>query len=139
MDVAAAQEAVVLAVCGQNFSETPAFQHGLAHQALALDALAVIGKCDHIRRHVREVCKALAALADGDRAVGVYMHGGALADQPPLHIQRRAAVGDGVKVRHRRDMRKAAVRRRQRPGADRLFIRKSRLTKMYMNIYETGK
>ena len=62
-----------------------------------------------------------------------------LFDDRALHGQRGGAVRHGVEIRHGRDVGEAAVGRGKRAGPDRLFIRKSRFTKMYMHINETGK
>lgn len=62
-----------------------------------------------------------------------------LFDDRALHGQRGGAVRHGVKIRHGRDVGEAAVGRGKRAGPDRLFIRKSRFTKMYMHINETRK
>ena len=67
------------------------------------------------------------------------MDAGVAADDGKLLVQRVAAVGDGVQVRHARDVGEAAVRRGHGAGGDGLFIRKTRFTKMYMDINETGK
>ena len=77
--------------------------------------------------------------ADRDRPVGMHMDEGVLLDERALEIQRVDTVGDRVQVRHGGNVGKAAVRGSQRAGADGLLIRKSRLTKMNMNINETGK
>ena len=55
------------------------------------------------------------------------------------YIRRGGAVRHGIEIRHGRDVGEAAVGRGKRAGPDRLFIRKSRFTKMYMHINETGK
>ena len=60
-------------------------------------------------------------------------------DDRALHGQRSGAVRHGIQVRHGGDMGKAAVRSGHRAGADGFLIRKSRFTKMYMYIHETGK
>ena len=69
----------------------------------------------------------------------MHMDEGVLLDERALKVQRVDTVGDGVQVRHSGNVGKAAVRGSQRAGADGLFIRKSRLSKMNMNINETGK
>ena len=51
----------------------------------------------------------------------------------------RKAVRHGAEVRHGAHARKPAACRRQGAGFHRLFIRKSRLSKMHMHIDQTGK
>ena len=60
-------------------------------------------------------------------------------DERALERKRFDAVGHGVQVRHGGNVSEAAVRGGQCAGADGFLIRKSRLTKMNMNINETGK
>ena len=139
VDVAAAEQGIVLAVRGKDFAEAAALGHRLAHHALGLHAASVVGKGDDVWRHARKVCELLALFADRDRPVGVNMDERVLLDERALKIQRIDTVGDGVQVRHSGNVGEAAVRGSQRAGADGLFIRKSRLSKMNMNINETGK
>ena len=139
VDVAVAEQGIVLAVRGKDFAEAAALGHRLAHHALGLHAASVVGKGDDVWRHARKVCELLALFADRDRPVGMHMDEGVLLDERALEIQRVDTVGDGVQVRHSGNVGEAAVRGSQRAGADGLFIRKSRLSKMNMNINETGK
>ena len=139
MDVAAAEKSIVLAVRGKDLAEAAALGHRLAHYALGLHAASVVGKGDDVLRHACKVCELLALFADRDRPVGVNMDERVLLDERALKVQRVDTVGDGVQVRHSGNVGKAAVRGSQRAGADGLFIRKSRLSKMNMNINETGK
>ena len=139
VDVAAAEQGIVLAVRSKDLAEAAALGHRLAHHALGLHAASVVGKGDDVWRHARKVCELLALFADRDRPVGVNMDERVLLDERALKIQRVDTVGDGVQVRHSGNVGEAAVRGSQRAGADGLFIRKSRLSKMNMNINETGK
>ena len=136
VDIAAPQQTVVLAVGRQDLPQAAAFLHGLPHDALRLDAPSVVGEGDHIRGQIRQM---FPLLAHSDRAVGVDMYRRRLRDQPLLERQRGAAVRNGVQIGHGGHMGKASVGSGHRTGADGLLIRKSRLSKMYMHIHETGK
>ena len=137
--IRAVEKSIVLAVRGKDLAEAAALGHRLAHYALGLHAASVVGKGDDVLRHACKVCELLALFADRDRPVGVNMDERVLLDERALKVQRVDTVGDGVQVRHSGNVGKAAVRGSQRAGADGLFIRKSRLSKMNMNINETGK
>ena len=139
VDIAAPQQAVVLAVGRPYFPQAAAFLHGLPHDALRLDAPSVVGEGDHIRGHTGQIRQMFPLLAHSDRAVGVDMYRRRLRDQPLLERQRGAAVRNGVQIGHGGHVGKASVSGGHRAGADGLLIRKSRLSKMYMHIHETGK
>ena len=139
VDVTTAKQGVVLAVRGKDLAEMSALGHRLAHHALGLHAAPVVGKGDDVWCHARKVCKPLALFADRDRPIGMDMNEGVLLDERALERERFGAVGHGVQVRHGGNVSEAAVRGGQCAGTDGFLIRKSRLTKMNMNINETGK
>ena len=87
VDIAAAKQAIVLAVRGQNFPKPSALLHRLAHQALRLYALSIVGKCNYLRGHRVQIRQLLALLPDGNCAVGVHMHAGAFPDTAQLLFQ----------------------------------------------------
>ena len=139
VDIAAVQEAVVFAVRGKDLTEAAALHHGLAHEAFRLHAAAVVGKRDDAWREPVKIREPLPFFAYRDGAVGMDVDERVFFDDRALHGQRGSAVRHGVEIRHGRDVGEAAVGRGKRAGPDRLFIRKSRFTKMYMHINKTGK
>ena len=139
VDIAAAQEAVVLAVGGDDLPQPLGLPHGLPHHGLALDAPAIVGEARRIGCHGLHVRQGFAPLAPGDGPVGVDVDRGVPGDDLPLDVQRLQAVGNGVQVGHGAHMGVAAPGGVQGAGADGFLIRKSRLSKMDMDINETGK
>jgi len=131
------QQGVDLAVGDDGAAQRPGPLHGGAHQRLGLDAVAVVRKADHLRRQSVEIGQTLPALALGDRSVGQNADHGVPADQRQLRgeivgrIRRRTEVGHGA---HRRIPARGG---RRRAGGDGFLIRKTRLPKMNVNIYET--
>ena len=86
VDVAAAEQGIVLAVRGKDLAEAAALGHRLAHHALGLHAASVVGKGDDVWRHARKVCELLALFADRDRPVGVNMDERVLLDERALKV-----------------------------------------------------
>ena len=64
VDIAAVQEAVVLAVRGKDLTEAAALHHGLAHEAFRLHAAAVVGKRDDTWREPVKIREPLPFLTD---------------------------------------------------------------------------
>ena len=139
VDIAAAEESVVLAVGGDDLAQAFGFLHGGAHDIIPLDAAAVVGKSRHQGGQRRKIGQLLPFSPPGDGPIGHHPHPGTLPDPPELGLQMRRAVGGRVHVGHGADQAVAPPGRR--PGArfDGLFIRKTRLSKMDMNINEAGK
>ena len=73
------------------------------------------------------------------RPVGQHADERAAPDGRQLGLQVLGAVRHGVEVGHGADGGEAAASGRERAALHRLLIRKSRLSKMYMHIGETGK
>ena len=139
VDVAAVEEAVVLAVGGDDLAQALGFLHGRTHHVLALDAPAVVGEARHIGGHGGQIRQGLALLAPGDGPVGGDVDHRVPPDQLQLLGQSLPAVGDGVQVGHGADLGEAPPGGGTGTGADGLLIRKSRLSQMNMYINETGK
>ena len=55
VDISPMEQALVLAVGGDELAQTFGLQHGLTHPAVGLDALAVVGEGAHITRQRRHV------------------------------------------------------------------------------------
>ena len=84
-----------------------------------------------------EVRQRLPLFPPGDGPVGVDVDPRVLCNGLQLRPEMLRAVGDRVQVRHGADGGIASRRRRRRAGGNRLLIRKSRLSKMNVNINET--
>ncbi len=134
VDDAAAHQRIDLAVRRDDLPEGFRLPHRGFHHLRALHAHAVVGKRDHPRRKLLHGGERGLFFADGDAAVGMHAH----ERVPPHGFQLRLEIGGAVRhrpqVRHGADVREAAVRRRRRSRADRLFIRKSRFPQMNVNI-----
>ena len=139
VDVAAAQQRLVLAVGHDHLPQTAGLFHGLTHPALALHALAVIGKGDHPPRHGLHVGQLLPPLAPGDGSVRVHGDEGGAGDGLLLAAQRLPILRHGGEIGHGAQRGVAPPGRRRRAAADGLLIRKTRLPQMHMHICETGK
>ena len=123
---------------GDDLSELLRFLHGLAHHVLILHAAAVVGKARHKGRHAFHVGKLEALLAHGDGPVGQHVHHGVATDDLKLPFQMSGRIRHGVQIGHGAHRGVSAVRGRKRTRADGLLARKTRLTKMHMDIYEAG-
>ena len=113
--------------------------HGRAHHVLALHAAPIVRKGAAVRGHGLQIGELLPALAAGYRPVGQYADERAAAYRLYLGVQVLKAVRHGVQVRHGADCGEAAPRGGKCAALHSLLIRKSRLSKMYMHIGETGK
>ncbi len=138
VEIAAAQEAVVLAVGGDELAERLGALHRLAHQPLVLYAVPVVGKGDNERRQSFQIGKLASRLADGDGGVGADRDARVARDDRGLLAQMPDAVRHGVEVRHCAHSGIASARRGAAAARDRLLIRKTRLAKMHMHVAKTG-
>ena len=138
MDVAAAQETVVLAVGDDQFPERFGAQHGLAHPRVGLHAVPVVREGDDAGREPLEIRERLPLLPDRDRAVGVDADAGAAGDAGLFDGEMPKTVRHRVEVRHGAHVGVTAARGGAAAGLHRLFIRKARLAKMHMHIAKTG-
>ena len=137
VDIAAVQEGVVLTVRGDELAEACRLAHRGAHHVRILHAAAVVGKAGDIGRELLHVCKLPAAAVRGDRAVGRHIDDRIRADALQLGGKRLQTVRRRIQIGHGAHATVSAVRRSKRAGRNGLLIRKTRLTKMYMHIYET--
>ncbi len=112
-------------------------QHGPPHHLPGLDAPAVVGEAGNRRGQGPHIRQSLPLLPLGDGPVGIDMDPGVPPDGFQLHLEAVRAVGHGVQVWHGAEGGIPSRRRRRRAGGDGLLIRKSRLPKMNVNIYET--
>ena len=137
VDIAAVQEGVVLAVRGNDLAEACRLAHRGAHHIRILHAAAVVGKAGDVRRELLHVRKLPAAAVRGDRAVGRHVDDRIRADALQLRGKRLQTVRRRIQIGHGTHAAVSAVRRSKRAGRNGLLIRKTRLTEMYMHIYET--
>ena len=139
VDVAAEEQAVVFAVGSNDLAVALDFFHGLAHHFVILYAPAIVRESADMGGQLVIGRHGLAYLANGDGAVGHNFNAGGFLDGLKLRLQIFHAVGRGLQVWHGADCRIAAVGRCQSAGFNGLFIKKARLSQMYVNINETGK
>ena len=139
VDVAAAQQAVVLAVGRDQLAQRPRALHGLAHHARILHAAPVVAEGAHPRRKALQVGKLLALFAHADRAVGQHADHRVPTDNVQLGLKVRNAVRHRIQVRHGAHRGAAAPRRRPTAASNRLLVRKTRLPEVHMHVRETGK
>ena len=137
VDVAAVQEGVVLAVRGDELAEARRLAHRGAHHIRILHAAAVVGKAGDIGCELLHVRKLPAAAVRGDRTVGRHVDDRIRADALQLGGKRLQTVRRRIQIGHGAHAAVSAVRRSKRAGRNGLLIRKTRLTEMYMYIYET--
>ena len=137
VDIAAVQEGVVLTVRGDELAETCRLAHRGAHHVRILHAAAVVGKAGDVGRELLHVRKLPAAAVRGDRTVGRHINDRIRADALQLGGKRLQTVRRRIQIGHGAHAAVSAVRRSKRAGRNGLLIRKTRLTEMYMYIYET--
>lgn len=137
VDIAAVQEGVVLTVRGDELAEACRLAHRGAHHVRILHAAAVVGKAGDVGRELLHVRKLPAAAVRGDRAVGRHVNDRIRADALQLGGKRLQTVRRRIQIGHGAHAAVSAVRRSKRAGRNGLLIRKTRLTEMYMYIYET--
>ena len=139
VDIAAAQQAVDLAMGHDRFADRRSPPHGLLHQLRRLHAAAVVGEPDDVRGQRREIDQLPAApLPHRDGGVGHDPHHGVAADQVGLHPQVFGRVGHRIEVGHRADGRIAAAGRRHRAGGDGLLVREARFAQVDMHVDQSG-
>ena len=138
VDIAAREEAAILAVRGDDPAERLCPLHRLPHQSPILHASPVVRKGDGVFRHPFKIGDLASLLADGERPVGADADHGVPPDQGELLAEVRGGIRHGREVRHRADVGIPAVRRREGACADRLFIRIPRLAKMHMHVAKAG-
>ena len=139
VDVTAAEQFIDLAVGNDHFTLCLGTDHGLLHHLITLNTTAVIGEAADERCHTLEIRKFLTLLSHGDGAVGIHMDAGILFNDLPLEVQIFNTVRHGIQVRHGAHSGITATGSRQRTGFNGLFIRKTRLSEMYVYITKAGK
>ena len=135
----AAKKLVKLAMSNDELSETVGLFHCLFHHFIALNAHSVIRKGDHIWRQLLHIGKLPLLFALCDAAIWINTHLRVALYYVSLRFQVFKRVRHRVKVRHGANTRKPAVRRSKCSAFYRFLIKKTRLSKMNMNINETGK
>ena len=138
VDVAAAQQRVVLAVRGEDDILPGGGGHGSEHHVVPLHPAAVVGEGDAAALQRSEVHRLQALAAAGDGSVGEDLDAGVSVDDLLLEGEGLRAVGHGVEVGHRADGRVAAVCGGQRAGADGLLVALAGLPEMDVDIHEAG-
>ena len=138
VDIAAAEQAIVLAVGGDQLPEALRLRHGRPHHFIVLHAPSVVGEGDHPGRQLFQIGQSLSPLAQGDGAVGIDLHLRLGFDQGLLRGQVFRAVRHRVQIRHGADGGITAPGRRGGAGGYGFLIRKARLAQMYMYIAKAG-
>ena len=138
VDIAAAQQLVVLAVRGDDHALAGGDLHGAAHHGVVLHAAAVVGKgaAAALQRGNVHGLEPPAAARDG--GVGEDLDAGVAVDDLLLLGEGLGTVGYGVEVWHGADGGVAAVCGRKRPGADGLLITLAGLAEMDVDIDKAG-
>ena len=101
--------------------------------------MAIIGKSNNSRCHAIQISKLLPLFIHSNAPVRKNLDTGILTDDLPLLLQVFHAVRNRIQIRHGTYGCITASRPGHGTGTDRLLIRKTRLTKVYMHIRETGK
>ncbi len=138
MDVTAVQKLVHLAVSDDWLAEGFGLKHSFAHQLAILNTLAVIREGDYERRHFLELRKNLAFLADAYGAVRIDLDAGAFLYAFELNLKVLCAVGNGLQIRHGAYRCIPSVSPCRTSCRNRLFIRKTRLSEMHMQVTKGG-
>ena len=112
VDIAAVQQAVVLAMRHNQLAQRLGALHGLPHPVRVLDALAVIGESHYIGGHGFQIRQRLPLFPLRNRAVGQDPHHRVLFDGIQLRSEVFQAVRHRVQVRHGTHHGIAAVGRR---------------------------
>ena len=134
VNVAAPEEAVVLAVGDDQLSQLPGLPHGLLHQQGGLDAPAVIGEAHHLWSHGFQVRQNFSFFPFGNGTVGIDGDAGVFSDGIQLGLKGLRAVGNRVQVGHGAHRGVAPPGRRPGAGKNGLLIRKTRLSEMHMHV-----
>ena len=122
VDVAASQQAVVLAVGDDQLAQRLCALHGLAHQAAVLHAVPVVGEGDRPVGKVFHIGDFLSPFAHGDGGIGIDGDTGVALDDLGLAAQVFRTVRHGIEVRHGAHRGVSAVRCGQRPAFYGLLI-----------------
>ena len=138
VDVAASQQAVVLAVGDDQLAQRLCALHGLAHQPAVLYAVPVVGKGDHPVGKSLQIGDFLSPFAHGDGGIGIDGDTGVPLDDLALAAQVFRTVRHGIEVRHGAHGGIAAAGGGPAAGGDRFLIRKTRLAKVHMHVAKTG-
>ena len=139
MDVAAEEQAVVFAVGSNDHVVTADFFHGCQHHFVTLYAASIIGEGTDMGGQFVDGCKGFTHFTDGQCAIGDYFNAGCFANGFQLGLQIFHAVGCGVQIGHGAYCGVTAVGCCHCACSNGLFIKKARLSQMYMNINKTGK
>ncbi len=138
VDIAAVKERIVLAVGGDDLSETFCAEHCFTHYLIRLNAPAVIRKRHNIPGHIFKVCYFRTHFTHGDCAVGNNLDRCVASYDLKLLFQMLYVVRHRLKIWHRADSRVASGRCRGTSGFYCFFISKTRFSEMHVNITETG-
>ncbi len=139
VDLAVADQVVVLAVAHDHAAKLAGVVHDAAHHARALHAVAVIGEGDHaVGNHVAHVGEHFAG--EVLRAAARHVHAArAGRRRNGLDVlDRHRVVDDRVGVGHRADRREAAVGRGARAGFDVFLLLEAGLAQMHVHVDQAG-
>ena len=139
VDVTAEKQGVVFTVGCNDHVVAADFFHGFQHHFVILHAATVVGEGADMGSQFVDSSQSFTHFTDGESAVGDNFDAGCFADGFQLGFQICHAVGGRVQIRHGADCGVAAVCCCQSAGFDGLFIKKARLSQMYVNINKTGK
>ena len=134
VDVAAAQQRVVLAVRCEDHVLARGGLHRPPHHFLALDSAAVVREGYALVFQCIEIYEFQALAALGDGAVGEDADHGVAVDCGLLDGQGLRAVGHGIQVGHRANQRVAAPCGGQTAAADGFLPGLTRLAEMYVKV-----
>ena len=139
VDLAVADQVVVLAVAHEDLAEHLAIVHGATQHASALDAVAVIGEGDAaVLDHVAHLGDDLALEATGHGAGGVHA-AVALGGGDGLDVlDHDAVVGDGVGVGHGAHAGEATLGGSGGLGLDVALGLEAGLTQVDVHIHQAG-
>ena len=139
VDISAEEQAVVFTVSSNDHVVAADFFHGFQHHFITLYAASVIGEGADMRSQFIDGCQCFAHFANSEGTIGYNFDAGCFADGFQLGLQIFHAVGSGVQVRHGAYCGVAAMCCCQCTCFDGFFIKKARLSEMYVNINKTGK
>ena len=121
VNVAAAHQALVLAMGHDEFAQGLGPAHGLLHVLGVLDPPAVVGESHHIGGQPLQIGQVLPLLPYGDGAVGIDMDHAVPLNEVQLGLEVFQAVRHRFQVGHGADRGKPSVGCRPGPGGDGLF------------------
>ena len=137
VDVAAPKQAVVFAVRRDDTVLAGGKPHRRFHHRIGLDPGPVVGKSDDAALQRAHIHQLLSPAPEGYRSIGEYVDAGVPPDNRQFLLQMLGRVGDGIEVGHRADGGVAAPRRRLRPRADGLLIRRAGFAQVDVYISKT--